>query len=101
MIPLLDPHQHLWDVRQFSLPWLGGTPSLARNYLMSDYLEATKGLNVVKSIYMEVDVDPAQQRAAAEYVIDVCRRGDSPIVAAVISGRPASADFEGYITPLQ
>jgi predicted TIM-barrel fold metal-dependent hydrolase len=98
MVPIIDTHQHLWDLQQFRLPWLKDTPSLARNFLMSDYLEATKGLNVIKSVYMEVDVEPAQQQAEADYVVGVCRRGGTPMVAAVISGRPASDGFAGAIT---
>jgi L-fuconolactonase len=99
MLPIIDTHQHLWDLDKFRLAWTDSAPSLARNYLTSDYLEATKGLNVVKAIYMEVDVEPSQQVAEAEYIIDLCRREDNPTVAAVISGRPADANgFEAYIT---
>jgi predicted TIM-barrel fold metal-dependent hydrolase len=47
---------------------------------------------------MEVDVDPAQQSAEADFVIETCKRPDNPMVAAVISGRPASDDFPRYIT---
>ena len=54
-LPIVDTHQHLWDLSKFKLPWVEkGTP-LARNFVMSDYLEATRGLNVVKTVYMEVD----------------------------------------------
>jgi len=49
-------------------------------------------------VYMEVDVDPAQQVQEAEYVIELCGRDDNPMVGAVISGRPASSDFRAYIT---
>lgn len=99
MLPIIDTHQHLWDLSKFRLAWTDSAPSLARNYLTSDYLEATKGLNVVKAIYMEVDVDPSQQTAEAEYIIDLCQRDDTPTVAAVISGRPADAEgFKAYIT---
>jgi predicted TIM-barrel fold metal-dependent hydrolase len=98
MIPIIDTHQHLWDLTIFRLPWQKGNPRLARSFVMRDYLEATAGLNVVKSIYMEVDVEPSQQPAEADYVIDICRRGDTPMVAAVISGRPASDGFKDYIT---
>jgi predicted TIM-barrel fold metal-dependent hydrolase len=100
MLPILDTHQHLWDLDKFRLPWIKKDSPLARSYLMSDYLKATEGLNVVKSVYMEVDVEPAQQTAEAEYVIDICTRGKTPMVAAVISGRPASDGFKKYITPL-
>jgi L-fuconolactonase len=97
-IPIVDTHQHLWDLKKFKLPWLGGLPKLAKDFVMKDYFEATSGLNVVKTVYMEVDVDPSQQVAEAEYVIDLCRRDDNPMVAAVISGRPASPGFKDYIT---
>ena len=66
---------------------------------MSDYLQATHGLHVVKTVYMEVDVTPEQQPAEAEYVIDLCKRADNPMVAAVISGRPASDGFAKYLEP--
>jgi predicted TIM-barrel fold metal-dependent hydrolase len=100
MLPILDTHQHLWDLDKFRLTWIKKDSPLAKSFLMSDYLQATAGLNVVKSVYMEVDVEPAQQTAEAEYVIDICTRGKTPMVAAVISGRPASEEFKKYITPL-
>jgi predicted TIM-barrel fold metal-dependent hydrolase len=97
MIPIIDTHQHLWDLSLFRLPWQKDNPRLARSYVMRDYLEATAGLNVVKSIYMEVDVEPSQQTAEADHVLAICRRGDNPMVAAVISGRPASDGFDEYL----
>jgi len=98
MIPIIDTHQHLWDLSRFRLPWQKDNPALARSFVMRDYLEATAGLDVVQSIYMEVDVEPSQQPAEADHVITICRRGDSPMAAAVISGRPASDGFKEYIT---
>lgn len=97
-IPIIDTHQHLWDLSRFRLHWLAGRGPLARNFVTSDYRQATEGLNVVQAIYMEVDVDPAQQREEAEWVIELCRSSEHPTVAAVISGRPASADFAEYIS---
>jgi L-fuconolactonase len=96
-IPIVDTHQHLWDLNKFRLHWLENEPKLAQSYLMSDYLTATAGLGIAKTVYMEVDVDPTQQLMEAEYVIDICRRGDTPMKAAVISGRPASDGFKDYI----
>lgn len=96
--PIVDTHQHLWDLTKFKLPWLGGVPPiLQRSYVMKDYLQATAGLNVVKAIYMEVDVDPTQQSAEAEQLIEICRAGNTPTAGAVISGRPNSPDFAAYI----
>ncbi len=101
-LPIIDTHQHLWDVTKFQLPWHKeeATKPLQRSFVMSDYLEATKGLNVVKTVYMEVDVSPEQQVAEADYVIDLCQRGDTPMKAAVISGRPGTPEFEPYIRKL-
>lgn len=98
-LPVIDTHQHLWDLEKFQLPWLSGdgVGVIRKSFVMSDYLQATQGLNVVKAVYMEVDVAPEQQVAEAEYVLDLCRRDDNPTVAAVISGRPASTEFAAYI----
>lgn len=97
--PVIDTHQHLWDLEKFRLPWLSGdgVAVIRKSFVMSDYLQATRGLNVVKAVYMEVDVAPELQVAEAEYVLDLCRRDDNPTVAAVISGRPASTEFADYI----
>jgi L-fuconolactonase len=97
MIPIIDTHQHLWDLTQFHLPWIKKGDKLAANHVMSDYRKAVAGLNVVKTVYMEVDVDPAQQPAEADFVIATCKQPDNPMAAAVISGRPASADFPKYL----
>ena len=94
---IVDTHQHLWDLKRFNLPWLKNQKTLARNFVMKDYLQATAGLNVVKAVYMEVDVDPKQQNAEADYILDICRQGKTPTVAAVISGRPVSDDFGKYL----
>ena len=96
-LPIVDTHQHLWDLTKFNLPWTKGNVTLGRSFVTRDYLEATQGLNVSRTVYMEVDVDPSQQAQEAEYVIDLCRRDDNPMVAAVISGRPASSGFRDYI----
>lgn len=92
-VPIIDTHQHLWDLSRFRLAWLQGNTSLARSFLMDDYLQAAEGLGVVKTVYMEVDVEPAQQRAEADYVLDLCRRRVGPLAGAVISGRPISDGF--------
>jgi predicted TIM-barrel fold metal-dependent hydrolase len=102
---VIDTHQHLWDLGKFRLPWTRDEPKLAKNHLMSDYFAATADLGrvgglparVVKTVYMEVDVDPVQQSAEAEYVLDLCRRADNPMVAAVVSGRPNSDAFARYL----
>lgn len=105
VFPVIDTHQHLWDLSKFRLPWHKNEPKLAKGHLMSDYLAATADLGdvegrpvrIVKTVYMEVDVEPSQQAAEAEYVLNLCSRADNPMVAAVVSGRPASDGFAKYL----
>ncbi|MDW8206482.1 MAG: amidohydrolase family protein [Chloroherpetonaceae bacterium] len=97
MLPVIDTHQHLWDLSRFRLPWLDSEPALARSYLMEEYLQESAGLQVVRTVYMEVDVEPSQHVAEAEYVIALCERADNPMAGAVIGGRPAAADFAAYL----
>jgi predicted TIM-barrel fold metal-dependent hydrolase len=96
-IPIVDTHHHLWDLKKFRLPWTDGVPKLNRSFVMSDYRAATKGLNVVKTVYMEVDVDPAQRVEEAEYVTAICKGKKTPMVAAVIAGEPSAPDFKSYM----
>jgi len=97
MLPIIDTHQHLWDLSLLRLPWLPGDGPLARSHVMTDYLEAVNGLNVVKTVYMEVDVAHEQRSYEAEYVVDLCQRGDNPMSAAVIGGDPAEPGFEACV----
>ncbi len=101
-LPIVDTHQHLWDLEVVRPPWLKGAPDLLnRRYAMPEYLEATRGLNVVKAVYMEVDVDPRDHVTEAEHVIGLCRSKQHPTVAAVIGGRPASDQFAEYVVRFQ
>jgi predicted TIM-barrel fold metal-dependent hydrolase len=61
--PIVDAHHHLWDLSDDRYPWLGSarrpemvfgpSESLARNYLIADYLRDIAGENVVKSVHVE------------------------------------------------
>ncbi len=96
MIPIIDTHQHLWDLSRFKLAWLKDGHPLGTSHTPVEYAEAIKGLNVVKSVYMEVDVLPELQQAEADYVIELCRAGKTTMAAAVVSGRPASEGFDKW-----
>ncbi len=96
-LPIIDTHQHLWDLKKLRLPWTDGNKILGRSFLMRDYLKAAEGLGVVKTVYMEVAVTPAQQVAEAEYVLALCRKKDNPMVGAVIGGRPGTSEFKAYL----
>ena len=97
-VPIIDTHQHLWDLSRQRLAWLPAEGPLARSFLPADYAAATEGLNVVKTVYMEVDVVPEQQRAEADLVLELCARKGNPMEGAVLSGRPSEPGFREYIT---
>jgi L-fuconolactonase len=104
--PIVDTHQHLWDLDKFKLLWLKDHLALAKSYRPADYQKEADNLavlkdpappaKVVKTVYMEVDVAPEQQQAEADWVVGVCKEGKTVMVAAVVSGRPASDGFAKY-----
>ena len=98
MTPIVDTHQHLWDVTKFKLAWGKEGDALFVSHLPVDYAKATAGLNVVKSVYMEVDVVPEQQQAEVDCILELIKSKTSPTVAAVVSGRPNAGEaFRKYV----
>jgi predicted TIM-barrel fold metal-dependent hydrolase len=93
---VIDTHQHLWDLKKFTLPWLTKDSPLHRDYLPADYAAAIKGLPITRSVYLEVDVQPSQHDAEADYVAALCASGKVPTTAAVIGGRPEGEGFAKY-----
>jgi L-fuconolactonase len=96
-LPIVDCHQHLWDLTKFKLPWLSSGGTLGRSFVMKDYLAAIEGTGIKRAVYMEVDVDPSQQQAEIDHLTDICNSGTAPTVAAVVSGRPAADNFADYL----
>ena len=97
-LPIIDCHQHLWDLTKFKLPWLSAGGPLGRSFVMKDYLAAIEGTGIKHAVYMEVDVDPAQQQAEIDHLTEICKSGKAPTIAVVVSGRPAAPDFKDYLT---
>lgn len=104
--PIVDAHLHLWDLQVVRPPWVAAATGrakevLARDHRLVEFAAARRGLDVSQAVYMEVDVAEADEVKEAEYVTRLCAEGSSPLVAAVISGRPASADFGAYLDRFQ
>jgi predicted TIM-barrel fold metal-dependent hydrolase len=61
--PIVDPHQHFWDLSRNYYPWLcdpkpvpfryGDYSSLRRSYLPPDYKRDAGALNIVKTVHEE------------------------------------------------
>lgn len=97
MLPVIDTHQHLWDPAKLKLGWLKKGSPLDAKFGPEEYAAATKDLNVVKSVYMEVDVVPDDRQKEADYVVGLCKEGKTPMVAAVLGGDPADKNFGTYV----
>ena len=94
---IIDTHQHLWDLDLFRYSWLDGLPALNRSFHMSDYLSAAKGLNVVKSVHMEADVDEPYMLDETRHLLALADQLDNPLDGVVACGRPESEDFRAYL----
>jgi L-fuconolactonase len=97
MLPVIDTHQHLWNPPKTKLNWLTPGSMYDAPFTPKEYADASKGLNVVKAVYMEVDVVVEQQQAEADELTALCKAGTTPTCAAVVSGRPNSDTFKAYV----
>lgn len=96
--PIIDTHQHLWDRTRTDLPWTkNALEALGQNFGPEDYRAATEGLNVVKTVYMEVDVPPEHQVHEAEYVLALSKQPGSVMAGAVIGASPQDPGFADYL----
>ncbi len=95
-IPIIDTHQHLWDLDFIPLEWV--RPPLDRSFVTEDYLLAVNGQNVTKAIYMEVGAPPEYKRKEAEWALNLCKDPENPTVAAVISADPTDIQFQSYLS---
>jgi predicted TIM-barrel fold metal-dependent hydrolase len=94
---IVDTHQHLWDPNQFRYSWLQSVPRLNRAFRMPDYLEATRGLNLVKSVHVEGDVDEEFMLYETRYLLALAGQPNNPLDGVVACGRPEKEDFRSYL----
>lgn len=106
--PLIDTHQHLWNLHRIPWPWISPAPGirlpwlasapkpLQRSFSQRDYADALAGFPI-RALYMEVDVDPADLDREAHSLRRVCTNPNSQTFAAILGGRPESDDFKTYI----
>lgn len=88
MIPLIDAHHHLWDLGANRHSWLqeepppafryGDTRALRRNYLPADYRRDSARQNVVATVYMEAEHDPADPLRETRWVHEIAARDGMP-----------------------
>lgn len=64
---------------------------------MPDYLAATAGVGVEKSVHLEADVDEPFMLAETRHILALADQPDNPLEGVVACGRPENADFRRYL----
>ena len=88
--PIIDTHQHLWDLSKLKLGWLETVPDLQRSYTPEDYRLHTEGLGIERTVYAEVEVDADQKALEVEVVSGYCDDPALPTAAMIASADPAT-----------
>jgi predicted TIM-barrel fold metal-dependent hydrolase len=94
---IVDTHQHLWDLDLFRYSWVDSLPALNRSFRMPDYLAAAKGLNVVKSVHLEADVDEPYMLDETRHLLALADQPDNPLEGVVACARPENQDFKSCL----
>ena len=97
---IIDTHQHLWDLDKLSYVWTKGNPTLNRSFRLTDYRDATKGLDIVKTVFLECDVDEQFQVDEAKYICLLAEKKENKLAGVVASARPEKPGFEEYLNKI-
>jgi predicted TIM-barrel fold metal-dependent hydrolase len=99
-LPIVDAHQHFWDLERNYLPWLCDEPmipfrygdygALRRSYLPQDYFRDATGQDVVKTVYVETEWDPRDPLGETRWLQEIIAATGFPhaIVAGARLGDP-------------
>jgi predicted TIM-barrel fold metal-dependent hydrolase len=83
--PIIDAHHHIWRVAK--VPWLNGPQlprifgdygELRRDYPVGELLDDMKSSNVVKSVYIQINVTPGDEIEEVEWVQSVADANGFP-----------------------
>lgn len=116
-LPIIDAHQHFWDLGANYHPWLcdpepipfryGDYSALRRNYLPADYRADAGRHPVVGTVHMEAEFDPVHPVAETRWLERLAEREglpsacvaqarlDDPEVDAVLAAQAASPLVRG------
>jgi predicted TIM-barrel fold metal-dependent hydrolase len=97
---IVDTHQHLWDKDLFHYAWLEPLPALDRSFRPGDYREASRGIEIDRTVFVECDIDEAQVMDEALHVLKLAGDPANRIAGIVASGRPEKDGFEAHLEKL-
>lgn len=103
-IPIVDAHQHFWDLGANHYPWLTDSPvnfrygdysAICRDYGPDDYRRDAAAWNLVGSVHIEAESDPADPVAETRWLHGLADAGGLPkaIVAQAWLDREDAADI--------
>ena len=105
-VPIVDAHQHFWDLDKNCYPWLcdpvpipfryGDYSALRRNYLPPDYRRDSARFRVVKTVHMEAEWDRADPVAETRWIEAVSREYGFPS-ACIGHAEPGRNDIEAVL----
>jgi predicted TIM-barrel fold metal-dependent hydrolase len=94
---IVDTHQHLWDLDLLPYSWTARDPNFNRSFRLSDYYEATQGIEIIKTVHVEADIDEPYMLAETRHVLALAERDDNPIAGVVAAARPEYEGFREYL----
>ena len=87
-MPIIDAHQHFWDLGLRRHPWLSGEhqvpfrygdySAIRRDYLPADYARDSADFDVVKTVHMEAEWDPDDPVGETAWLMDLHARTGRP-----------------------
>ncbi|MCI0755441.1 NAD(P)-binding domain-containing protein [Teichococcus vastitatis] len=105
-LPVIDAHQHFWNLSENYHPWLcdaepvpfryGDYAALRRNYLPADYRTDTAQYRVVGTVHIEAEFDPARPVAETEWLERLAAREGLP-TACVAQARLDDLEVEAVL----
>jgi predicted TIM-barrel fold metal-dependent hydrolase len=98
-IPIIDTHQHLIYPERFTYSWTAGIQQLAEKaFRYDDYLVASEGTSVRRTIFMESGVDDPHWQEETRFVHTLAHAPGSLIEGIVANCRPEEKrGFEAYV----
>lgn len=90
-VPIVDAHQHFWDLAENPYPWLQAKPlddfrygdysAIKRSYLPDDYRRDTSNQRVVATVHVEAEWDLADEVAETRWLDGLRAEHGLPTVA--------------------
>jgi predicted TIM-barrel fold metal-dependent hydrolase len=87
-VPIIDAHQHFWDLSLGKHPWLrddppppfryGDSRPLRRTYLPADYRRDAGGHRIVGTVYVETEWEPTDPLGETRWVEQLASRDGLP-----------------------